>query len=159
MFTILNIRFWIQLSVISVLMAIASPGSAQDEGDSGVRLTVHVKSIRGTAGLLRIAVFDQEGRWLKEGKALKGASRKIGGASLTFVFKGLKPGRYGVSVLHDANENGKMDMRWLPWPKPKEGAGSSRNPKPRAGPPRWKDSVFSLGSEGKTLTITMQYVD
>jgi len=143
------------------LVALCSIASVAAGGDTSASptLTVRVDGIRGTKGLLRVAVFNKADGWLENGKDVQGVSRKITATSMTFSFNRLKPGAYAVSVLHDLNENGQMDMRWLPWPKPLEGVAASRNPRPRAGPPTWKGSVFDLGREGKSITVKMYYAD
>ena len=50
---------------------------------------------------------------------------KASGDSITVVFENLKPGKYAVSVLHDANKNKDLDKNKLGIPK--EGFGFSNN--------------------------------
>jgi len=55
-------------------------------------------------------------------------------ATLTVTFEDLPPGTYGVAALHDEDGDDELTMRWLPYPKPKEGVGASRNPRQRCTP-------------------------
>ena len=137
----------------------AAPSINADEKPGSATLTVNIKGINETKGRLLVALFDSADTWLESGKGVKSYDLKITGAAMTVKFQGLKPGTYAVSVLHDLNGNKKMDMRWLPWPKTLEGVAASRDPRPRAGPPTWKSTVFDLGPGAKTINVKMYYAD
>lgn len=64
------------------------------------------------------------------------------------------PGAWGVFVLHDANQNSKLDFKW--WGPPREAYGNSNNPPVRMGPARWRDIVFPLTDAGVDLSITLK---
>ncbi|MDB4990479.1 MAG: hypothetical protein JWN04_5657, partial [Myxococcaceae bacterium] len=105
-------------------------------------VTVKVSGFRGVEGVALITLYDSEKTWLKVPKALQVVHAKITGTALTIEFKDVKPGTYAVSVIHDENKNNELDMRWLPWPKPKEGVAVSNDPDNRAGPPKWETAKF-----------------
>lgn len=63
-------------------------------------------------------------------------------------------GVYGITVLHDANKNGKMDFDFFGAPTEKWGA--SNNPPPRMGRSRWQDVTFRVDAEPVSLEIRMQ---
>ncbi|APG61631.1 hypothetical protein LPB140_00890 [Sphingorhabdus lutea] len=67
-----------------------------------------------------------------------------------------KGGTYAISVIHDENSNGKMDMAIM---IPKEGFGFSRNPAIGFGPPKFKSASFTIG-DGMTIkqNIKMKYM-
>ncbi|MDB4987056.1 MAG: hypothetical protein JWN04_2234, partial [Myxococcaceae bacterium] len=71
--------------------------------------------------------------------------------------KDVKPGTYAVSVIHDENKNNELDMRWLPWPKPKEGVAVSNDPDNRAGPPKWETAKFEVNAN-TTVKATLKYL-
>ncbi len=77
------------------------------------------------------------------------------GKTVTIRFTGVKPGDYAIALLHDENDNGKAD-RTLGM-IPREGYGFSRDAKVRMGPPKFRDAVFTHGSEKQALTIKMRY--
>jgi uncharacterized protein (DUF2141 family) len=141
------------------MLSAAALAVSSDEKPATATLTVNIKGINETNGRLLVAVFDSADTWLKSGKGVRSYDLKITGATMTVKFQGLKPGAYAVSVLHDLNGNKKMDMRWLPWPKTLEGVAASRDPRPRAGPPTWKSTVFDLGPGAKTINVKMFYAD
>lgn len=65
----------------------------------------------------------------------------------------LPPGRYAVSVYLDENGNHKLDSGFFGIPR--EPVGASNNPKPRMGPPRFRDCAFELGSASRTISIRL----
>ena len=85
---------------------------------------VGVNAERG--GVLVVALYRGAEGWLKLEKAVKTMKRPAQSDSITVTFDDLPHGAYAVQVLHDENENGKLDFRWFPFPKPKEGAGVHR---------------------------------
>lgn len=124
-----------------------------------VTVTVKISGFKGTEGLALITLYDSEQSWLKVPKAVQVVRAKITGAAMSIDFKDVKPGTYAISVIHDENKNNELDMRWLPWPKPKEGVGVSNDPENKAGPPKWEAAKFTVGPEGATLKATVKYVE
>jgi uncharacterized protein (DUF2141 family) len=76
---------------------------------------------------------------------------KATGDSITVVFENLKPGKYAVSVLHDANKNKDLDKNKLGIPK--EGFGFSNNVTGAMGPPSFKRALIDLTPDIKDLDI------
>ena len=68
---------------------------------------------------------------------------------------GLLPGEYAVSVIHDENDNRKLDRNFVGIPT--EGIGFSRNPVLAFGPPSFKSSEFAAVSGDTSATIRMKY--
>jgi uncharacterized protein (DUF2141 family) len=132
----------------------AAPAQAQD---GLTTVTVKISGFKGTEGVALVVLYASAETWLNIPKALQVVRTKITGPNLTVEFKGVKPGTYAVSVVHDANKNNEMDMRWLPWPKPKEGAGASNDPETKAGPPKWDQAKFELGPQGTAVKATVKY--
>lgn len=76
-------------------------------------------------------------------------------ATVTFTFKGIAPGEYAISLLHDENDNGKADRTLM---IPKEGFGFSRDAKLRMGPPSFKAAAFTVGTGPVHQQIRMRYL-
>ena len=66
----------------------------------------------------------------------------------------MPPGTYAIAVLHDENDNGKMDYRLLRLPK--EPYGFSNGVVPRLGPPKFEAAAFSVGDEAVALDISLR---
>lgn len=120
-------------------------------------LSVIATGFKNTKGKAIFALYASSEAWLKTDKALHVETVPITGDSVTVVFRDLIPGVYGASVIHDENGNGKLDMRWLPVPRPREGAGVSRDARKKFGPPSWDDAKFSLTDSSYAITIKLQY--
>ncbi len=69
-------------------------------------------------------------------------------------FEEVPPGRYGVVVLHDENENRRLDKSFFGVPK--EGWGMSNNPKPRFSAPRFEAAAVALGCDDR-VEIRLRY--
>jgi uncharacterized protein (DUF2141 family) len=147
----------------ATLQALTYGHAAAQDGLATVK--VNISGLKGTEGVALVTLYDSPESWLKVPKAIQVLRLKITGATMTVEFKGVKPGTYAVSVIHDANKNNEMDMRWLPWPKPKEGSAASNDPDAKAaaeakpGPPKWEAAKFEVTAEGTTVKATMKYYD
>ncbi|MGN6498496.1 MAG: DUF2141 domain-containing protein [Tsuneonella sp.] len=71
-------------------------------------------------------------------------------------FKDVPPGRYGIAVLHDENENGRADR--VLGMMPKEGFGFSRDAPVRMAPPRFADAAFEVRAAPSVQTVRMRYM-
>jgi uncharacterized protein (DUF2141 family) len=113
------------------------------------KLQVTVTNIKGVKGNILVGIFDSDEKFLKE--PLDGRMAKASGDSITVVFENLKPGKYAVSVLHDANKNKDLDKNKLGIPK--EGFGFSNNVTGAMGPPSFHRAIIDLTPEMKDLDI------
>jgi uncharacterized protein (DUF2141 family) len=140
-----------------VVLAQTTPGVEARAGGEKVSLSVSTVGFRNTKGRAIVAVFDNKDGWPKIENALRVEKVKLDKATLDVTFRDLPPGTYAVEVIHDENDNGKLDMRWLPYPKPIEGAGASNDAPASMGPPSWSDARFKLTEKGGAITIHMRY--
>ena len=118
-----------------------------------VPLEVKVAGVNATKGALVLRVFQSEGDWLKSDKAIGTQKLSPGAATLVARFD-LSPGSYAVHVFQDENDNGKLDMKWLP-PGPAEPWVVSNNAQGTMGPPSFKDSKIELAGP-QTLNLSLQ---
>jgi acyl-CoA reductase-like NAD-dependent aldehyde dehydrogenase/uncharacterized protein (DUF2141 family) len=65
----------------------------------------------------------------------------------------LAPGEYAVSVYQDVNGNKKLDGGFLGIPK--EPVGASNDPRPRFGPPSFRQCAFQMGTANKIVEISL----
>ena len=75
--------------------------------------------------------------------------------SAQIVFTGLREGVYAVSVFHDENMNRKLDKNFVGIPR--EGYGTSNNPKRKMGPPDFEEAKFQLTGAAQSLEIKLLY--
>lgn len=120
-------------------------------------ISIRIDNIRNTEGILGIALFsDKTGFPDQTDKAFALASVETGESFREIVIENIPYGIYALSVLHDENGNRKMDKTWIG--KPKEGFGTSNNPKIRFGPPEFDESGFVLDRETVNMTIDIKYL-
>jgi uncharacterized protein (DUF2141 family) len=143
--------------ILTVLLTQAAFGDQSDTGATHSRIDVTIAPVRvDDGGSLMIALYDGEDTWLEMEKAFAIKTVPAVADTVNISFDSIAPGEYAISVVHDKNENGKFDMRWFPWPKPKEGSGVSNNHR-RKGKPKFDKAKFTVGHEAKLLSIDMFY--
>ena len=133
----------------------ALPDSVAASAPGRIELTIAPVRV-GDGGDMLVAIFTDEESWLEMDMAYARQSLPADSDTLRAVFTGVPHGVYAAEVVHDKNRNGKFDMRWFPYPKPKEGAGVSNN-NLRKGKPRYEPAVFEVGAEPVRLLIELRY--
>jgi uncharacterized protein (DUF2141 family) len=145
------------LSAIAAIMLLccgASPSSPPTTQPQAT-LRIEVTDLRALKGQLIFGVFKQADGFPTEPKKSVNWQIKPADAKTVIFECQLPPGRYGASVLHDENNNGKMDKNGLGIPK--EGYGVTNNPKPKLRAATFEESLFDLPADGAALKISVQY--
>jgi uncharacterized protein (DUF2141 family) len=150
----LSKRSWLGLLGLLAITCLLRPVEA--EGGK-IRIVVHATAFKGTKGQALVALYNSSDTWLKIDRALKLTKVPITGESIDVTFDGMDPGVYGISVIHDENVNGKLDMRYFPIPGPVEGAGVSRDATATFGPPSWNDAKIRIGDVGGLVALKVRY--
>ncbi len=140
-----------RISIIVFIILLASITYAQ----SG-RIVAEIGVFRNTKGTARISLFNQSIGFPSEHKyCLTSKSIKLDTTVIAVEFDSLTFGDYALSVLHDENENGKIDTNIFGIPK--EGYGVSNNVNPKMRAPNFKEAVFKLGKVEKKLKVALYY--
>lgn len=136
--------------IFSIFLSIS--GNAQNTGD----LYIEVQDLRNFEGNLSIVLFNQEDGFPEDAsKALNWKTIDLNREKPAFIFSDLPAGTYAFSILHDEDENGKMEKNFLGIPK--EGFGFSNNYRPRVKNPSFEDAAFRLKPGENNLVIEMVY--
>ena len=115
-------------------------------------ISVSVSGFLNSDGDVLVYLY-KEGQKLKLDEAkFKTLSSSIQKGKTTVVFQNIPKGQYAVLVLHDEDLNGKLKM--YSFGPPKEGIGTSNNPK---GYPKFEEASFEV-KEDVTLAIEMNYL-
>ncbi|HHC79306.1 MAG TPA: DUF2141 domain-containing protein [Flavobacteriia bacterium] len=109
----------ILLTIVTLLMSFN-----YQEKKKTYSLKITVNNLRNSKGIVQVALYTKEGSIPDEKyeKYYAKAVAKIVHNSAIFTFKDLPEGKYAVNILHDENENGKIDKKFI---MPKEGIGFS----------------------------------
>lgn len=115
-------------------------------------LTVEITNPKSADGFVGAALYRGEAGWLKDGNAVA-SLRAAANGKVVLVFRGLEPGRYALSAMHDENGNGKLDRNLVGLPI--ERYGFSRGARGAFGPPTFEASAFELDGD-TTLTLALE---
>ena len=120
-------------------------------------ITVDVSEFRNSDGMAQITLYDKEEDFLSDDSETARVERvEIDGKKATVTFEGVAPGQYAVALMHDEDGDGEMKTNLIGIPK--EGIGMSNDARPKFGPPKWKDAVFTVDNKDVALTISMMYM-
>jgi len=116
-----------------------------DERECAAGRSAFLVTVRGFStdvGAVRVQLYrTDDGKFLDKGAWLVRSERKRDGKpGMAFCIPAPGPGRYGIAVRHDANNNGKSDWN--------DGGGFSRNP---------KLSVFNLKPDAANVEIRVDH--
>jgi len=109
-------------SVVAILLTMSSFNKSTIE--ETYSLTIHVKDLRNSKGVVQFALYNTEGSIPDEKykRYYKKGIESINKNTSTITFNNLPKGKYAINILHDENENGKVDKGFM---LPKEGIGFS----------------------------------
>jgi uncharacterized protein (DUF2141 family) len=114
-------------------------------------LTVRIENIKDDQGQVAVALFNNASDFPK--KRFQGKVTPAKKGEVEVVFENLPAGDYAISILHDANKDGKMNTNFMGIPK--EGYGFSNNVMGTMGPPSFEKAKFKLSTE--KVVIRMKY--
>jgi uncharacterized protein (DUF2141 family) len=123
---------------------------------NGETLTIEVQNVKSDKGMVRIVLFDDDKGFPEDlKKSIKIINKKATKGKLLFKIENLQPGTYAFALLHDENENGKMDYNMVGYPK--EGWAVSNNAKPTLRAPRYEEAAFEFDKNKSKQEININY--
>jgi uncharacterized protein (DUF2141 family) len=145
---------------IALILAVLSAVSAQ-----AAELRLTIKGVRSDAGELLIGLYDnadgfvgaianatKNGLMADSGRLIGMSIRAIPGSQST-VFTQLPPGRYAAVVIHDENDNGRLDTNALGVPT--EGYGFSTDAQGFLGAPSFDAAAITIGDADVSTAISL----
>lgn len=118
-------------------------------------IKVEFTEIRNKKGFIWVSLYKSSEGFPKNGKVAMRKGKIILKENNSISFTDLPFGEYAIAVLHDENENEKMDFNFLGIPQ--EGFGFSNNAKVTFGPPSFEEAKFNLNSTLLELKIKLRY--
>lgn len=116
-------------------------------------LTVVIKGVKNASGRVAVALYNSEKDFMKN--RLTGKVTEASAGAVQVVFENIPAGDYAVSVMHDENQNDKLDSNLVGMPK--EGFAFSNDATGMFGPPSFEKAKFSV-SAPITIAMTMKYL-
>lgn len=119
-------------------------------------LQVTITNLRSNKGHLLISVFNSsDGFPSNANKAFRKQQVAINNQQAVVNFADIPPGNYAAAILHDENDDGKMNSNFLGIPK--EGYGFSNNVMGTFGPPSFSKASFTCGNGTTSISIRARY--
>ncbi|MEZ4458399.1 MAG: DUF2141 domain-containing protein [bacterium] len=120
------------------------------------KIVVQVSNVNSTKGVVRCGLFAKSDGFPSDAnRAIQRTSAPAAAGKVVCEFSGVQPGKYAVSVVHDENNNDKIDTNFVGIPS--EGYGASNNNLPALSPPNFGDSSFDYSSGTKTISVQLKY--
>jgi uncharacterized protein (DUF2141 family) len=126
--------------------------------DATCKLIVHMTGFRNAKGDAGVTLFKDTNGWPEDNdKAFKHGPFPIDPATKTSTatFENIPAGTYGFAMIHDENQNHKMDYNFLHIPK--EGFGFANNPHVMLSSPSFKDASVNVACPVTEINVTVQY--
>lgn len=139
-------------TTMTVLIALGLFFTLQAQAQAN--LEIIVKNIKEQKGSIRVGLFNKEDDFLKN--AAYGKIVKANGTEVTIVFENLAPGEYGISVVHDENDNGDLDKNFVGIPK--EGFAFGNNAMGSFGPPDFQKAKVKMEDKPQQQVINLIYM-
>lgn len=145
------------LVIFNIAVVFNLPAKYNYQNQDRKTLEITVTGIANQDGLILLSLFDSEDGFPGEReKAITSLEKKITNDKVSFVIKDLPAGNYAVSLIHDENNNKKLDTNFVGIPK--EGYGASNNLKKMFRAPRFEEASFVLDEDPKKIEIEINYL-
>lgn len=119
------------------------------------RLDVTVAGLRSAKGSLRLCLTADPANFPACVDDADAVTRSVPAGMTRVSFDGLPYGAYALAVIHDENNNARLDTVIG---IPREGFGFSRNPAIRFGPPRFAAARFTIAGDAERQQVRMRYI-
>jgi len=145
------------LGSMSTLTCATHPAPAlAEEPARGVHLIgADVGTFRNTRGFLRWRLFSSADGFPESGKDVVEVRVPIAGATTRCEFRNVSARIYAIAVMHNENDNRKLDKNFLRVPT--ERYGVSNNKTYAMSSPKWSESTFQVGAQDVVLNISLRY--
>lgn len=130
----------------SILLIFIMLCFARGFAQTGYDLTVTVNGFKSQKGTVKLQVQNAQQKEVYQKVAAVTAK------SYTIVISNVTAGQYAVNVIHDKNNNSKLDTNWMGIPT--EGWGCSNDARGFMGAPSFKSKLFTVNGK-KTITINL----
>lgn len=118
-------------------------------------IEIALDGFRNDQGQVMIYLYDNAEPYPYEPeKAVSSRIVSVKNKLASAIFEDINAGTYAVALIHDENNDGKLDANFFGFPQ--EGVGASNNALRRFGPPIYEEASFKLEKDAR-LFITVHY--
>jgi uncharacterized protein (DUF2141 family) len=123
---------------------------------AGTSLVIEISGIRNSKGHVLIALFNQASGFPDQSdKAFRKLRIPANAGTIKASFDDLPPGSYAFGVVHDENDNQKLDTGLFGIPK--EGFVFSRNAMGTMGPPSFDNAAIKIETKFAVQVLKIKY--
>ncbi len=143
--------------IVILLITIILLSFTVKNNDEVYSLTIQVKDLRNSNGVIQFAIYNKEGSIPDEKykKYYKKDIAVINNKTSIITFNNLPKGIYAINILHDENKNGRIDKKFI---LPIEGIGfSNYTSLGFSNKPKFSKASFELDSD-KEVNIKIIYM-
>lgn len=116
--------------------------------DKGVNITVTIDNVTSDKGTVLFGLHTED--TFMKSDAIQRVASPIENGKVMAEFKNVEPGTYAILVLHDENDNKRMDFEVNGMPK--EDYAMSNNPM-SFGPPQFNEAKFEVTDKDLNLEL------
>lgn len=143
----------IAIVAMGIVGGCAAPAPLAPPPPSDARVVVHVRGVPGDEGRVIVGLCADPSRWLTEGGYDFGATAPAQRDEIVVTVEGVSPGRYALSIFHDANGNARLDRGAFGLPT--EAWGFANNPR-TLGPASFQQAAIDVVAPETTVEITLR---
>jgi len=138
------------LTALGLMLLCAGPVAAQQSAT----VFVSIADLKSAEGQLIVCLWSERANFptCRAGDGVPRHVFPITGTAMRIALPIPRAGRYAVTIIHDANRNGRLGQNFIGMPT--EGVGVSNNP---GGMPRFNASLVDL-APGSAITVRMRYL-
>ncbi|EAR01706.1 DUF2141 domain-containing protein [Maribacter sp. HTCC2170] len=136
------------LKTLIIIVKIALTSSMNAQETNGSTVTVNIENVLSDEGQILGALHTEE--TFMKGPGLFNETLKASKGNITLTFKNVQPGTFAIMLLHDGNENNRMDFEANGMPKE---AYATSGEMELYGPPTFKASKFEVTNEDLEFSI------
>ena len=130
--------------------------STETANSSGSSLVIELSGVRNNKGHVLIALFNQANGFPDQSeKAFRKLRIPANAGTIKASFDDLPPGSYAFGVVHDENDNQKLDTGLFGIPK--EGFVFSRNAMGAMGPPSFDNAAIKIETKFAVQALKIKY--
>lgn len=144
----INLNTYIMKNLFLCLAFLISSFYLNAQNNESNNITITINNAKSDQGTILVSLHTSE--TFMKGEGVKSAMGKIKEGTSEIILEDIEPGEYAIMVLHDANDNKRMDFEANGMPK--ESYGMSNNVM-SFGPPQYSDAKFKMGNENISMTI------
>jgi uncharacterized protein (DUF2141 family) len=121
----------------------------------GADVEIQIQGLRSTDGVVRLCLTRNQAYFPNCAGDPAAVKASVSASQAGSMRLRVMPGVYALSVIHDANGNGRLDRLMG---VPRESFGFSRNPRIRMGAPTFEEVRFQVGAAGGRQIVQMKHL-